>query len=47
MGDVGLEVEEDLMEKYNLQDRIFDIIIPMEDVITEKNGKKKLVQKVK
>ena len=36
---------ETVVEKYNLQDRIFDIIIPMEDVITEKNGKKKLVQK--
>ena len=36
---------ETVVEKYNLQNRIFDIIIPMEDVITEKNGKKKLVQK--
>ena len=36
---------ETVVEKYNLQDRIFDIVIPMEDVITEKNGKKKLVQK--
>lgn len=29
-------------EKFNLGDRIFDIIIPMEEVIEEKNGKKKL-----
>jgi transcriptional antiterminator NusG len=34
-----------VVEKYNLQKRIFDIIIPMEDVIEEKNGKKKLVSK--
>ena len=36
---------ENVVEKFNLQDRIFDIIIPMEDVIEEKNGKKKLVQR--
>ena len=30
--------------KNNLQDRIFEVIIPMEDVIEEKNGKRKLVQ---
>ncbi|MDD4815891.1 MAG: transcription termination/antitermination protein NusG [Clostridia bacterium] len=36
---------ENVKEKFNLQDRIFDIIIPMEDVIEEKNGKKKLVQR--
>lgn len=34
-----------VVEKFNLQKRIFDIIIPMEDVIEEKNGKKKLVSK--
>jgi transcriptional antiterminator NusG len=34
-----------VVEKFNLKDRIFDIIIPMEDVIEEKNGKKKLVQR--
>ncbi|MEG1751741.1 MAG: transcription termination/antitermination protein NusG [Clostridia bacterium] len=35
---------ETVIEKYNLGNRIFDILIPMEDVIEEKNGKKKLVQ---
>lgn len=34
-----------VIKKYNLEDRIFDIIIPMEEVIEEKNGKKKLVSK--
>jgi transcriptional antiterminator NusG len=34
-----------VVDKFNLQKRIFDIIIPMEDVIEEKNGKKKLVSK--
>lgn len=42
---VAKENLETVVEKYNLQDRIFDIVIPMEDVIVEKNGKKKLVQK--
>ena len=36
---------ETVVEKYNLKDRIFDIIIPMEDVIEEKKGKKVLVQR--
>ena len=36
---------ETVVEKFNLQNRIFDIVIPMEDVIEEKNGKKKLVSK--
>ena len=34
-----------VIEKYNLQDRIFEIVIPMEDVIEEKNGKRKLVSR--
>lgn len=42
---VAKENLETVIEKYNLQNRIFDIIIPMEDVIEEKNGKKKLVQR--
>ena len=42
---VAKENLETVVEKYNLQDRIFDIIIPMEDVIEEKKGKKVLVQK--
>lgn len=36
---------ETVIEKFNLQDRIFDIVIPVEDTIEEKNGKKKLVQR--
>ena len=36
---------ETVVEKFNLQDRIFDIVIPMEDVVEEKNGEKKLVQR--
>ena len=42
---VAKENLETMVEKFNLQDRIFDIIIPMEDVVEEKNGKKKLVQR--
>lgn len=34
-----------VVKKYNLEDRIFDIVIPMEETIEEKNGKKKLVSK--
>ena len=33
--------------KNNLQDKIMEVKIPMEDVIEEKNGKKKVVQKKK
>ena len=40
---VAKENLENVVEKFNLQDRIFDIVIPEEDVIEEKNGKKKLV----
>lgn len=32
-----------VIDKYNLQTRIFDIVIPMEDVVEEKNGKRKIV----
>lgn len=43
---VAKENLETMTAKYGLQDRIFDIVIPMEDVVTEdKNGKKKLVQR--
>ena len=31
---------ENTIEKYGLQDRIFQIVIPMEDVLEEKRGKK-------
>jgi transcriptional antiterminator NusG len=40
---VAKENLETVVTKFNLQDRIFDIVIPEEDVIEEKNGKKKLV----
>ena len=42
---VAKENLENVVDKFELHDRIFDIIIPMEDVIEEKNGKKKLVQR--
>lgn len=42
---VAKENLERVIEKNNLQDRIFDIVIPMEDVLEEKNGKKVLVQR--
>ena len=32
-------------DKYSLQERIFDIVIPMEDVVEEKNGKRKVVSR--
>ena len=34
-----------VVKKYNLEDRIFDIIIPMEETIEERNGKKKLISR--
>ena len=40
---VAKENLEIVKEKYNLQERIFDIVIPMEDVVEEKNGKRKVV----
>ena len=36
---------ENTIEKYGLEQRIFDIVIPMEDVLEEKRGKKVLVPK--
>lgn len=33
-----------VIKKYNMEDRIFEIIIPIEETIEERNGKKKLVQ---
>ena len=36
---------EQTVNKYSLEDRIFDIVIPMEDVLEEKRGKKVLVPK--
>ena len=42
---VAKENLETVIEKFNLQDRIFDVVIPMEDVVEEKKGKKVLVQR--
>ncbi len=42
---VAKENLEIVIDKYNLQNRIFDIVIPMEDVVEEKNGKKKIVSR--
>lgn len=42
---VAKENLEIVIDKYSLQERIFDIVIPMEDVVEEKNGKKKIVSK--
>ncbi len=42
---VAKENLETVIEKFNLQDRIFDIVIPTEEVVEEKNGKKKLVER--
>lgn len=42
---VAKENLERVIEKNGLENRIFDIVIPMEDVLEEKNGKKILVQR--
>lgn len=42
---VAQENLERVVEKFNLQNRIFDIVIPMEEVIEEKDGKKKVVSR--
>lgn len=42
---VAKENLETVVTKFGMQDRIFDIIIPMETVVEEKNGKKKLVER--
>ncbi len=34
-----------VVEKNNLQNRVFDIVIPIEDAVEEKNGKKVIVQR--
>lgn len=34
-----------VVDKFNLQERIFEIVIPVEEAIEDKNGKKKLVQR--
>ena len=42
---VAKENLEIVKDKYNLHERIFDIVIPMEDVVEDKNGKKKIVSR--
>ncbi len=42
---IAKENLETVKVKFNLQDRIFDIIIPMESVLEEKKGKKVLVER--
>ncbi len=42
---IAKENLETVKTKFNLENRIFDIIIPMETVLEEKNGKKKLVER--
>ena len=42
---VAQENLERVVEKNNLQNRVFDIIVPMEDVVEEKNGKKVIVSR--
>ena len=34
-----------VIDKYSLQERVFDIIIPMEDVVEEKKGKREVVSR--
>ena len=36
-----------VFQKNNLTDRLVEITIPMEDVVEEKNGKRKIVQRKK
>ena len=42
---VAKENLEIVINKFNLQNRIFEIVIPMEDVVEEKNGKRKVVSR--
>jgi transcriptional antiterminator NusG len=42
---VAKENLEIVIQKYSLQERIFDIVIPMEDVVEDKNGKRKVVSR--
>ena len=36
-----------VFKKNNMEDRLFEITIPLEDVVEEKNGKRKIVQRKK
>lgn len=42
---IAKENLETVRTKFGLENRIFDIVIPMETVLEEKNGKKKLVER--
>ena len=42
---VAKENLEIVIDKYSLQKRVFDIVIPMEDVVEEKNGKRQVVSR--
>ena len=42
---VAKENLEIVKDKYNLQERVFDVVIPMEDVVEEKDGKQKIVSR--
>lgn len=42
---VAKENLETVVKKFGLEDRILEIVIPMEEVVEEKNGKKKLVER--
>lgn len=42
---VAQENLERVVEKNNLSNRVFDIVIPMEDAVEEKNGKKVIVSR--
>ncbi len=42
---VAKENLELVVENFDLHDRIFDIVIPMQDVVEEKDGERKIVQK--
>ena len=42
---VAKENLERVIEKNNISHRVFDIVIPMEDAVEEKNGKKVIVQR--
>lgn len=42
---VAKENLETVIENFNLHERIFDIIIPMEDAVEDKNGKRKIVSR--
>jgi len=36
-----------VFKKNNMEDKLFEVLVPMEDVVEEKNGKRKIVQRKK